>query len=46
MDAITKGTLQGVELLLNIIAMLVVLLLVTFVPGLSLWLPELIASSR
>jgi CNT family concentrative nucleoside transporter len=41
MDAITKGTLQGVELLLNIIAMLVVLVALVYLINLILGLfPE------
>ena len=41
MDAITKGTLQGVELLLNIVAMLVVLVALVYLMNLSLGLlPE------
>jgi CNT family concentrative nucleoside transporter len=41
MDAVTKGTLQGVELLLNIIAMLVVLLALVYLVNLILGLfPE------
>ena len=38
MDAITKGTLQGIELLLNIIAMLVVLVALVFLVNLILGL--------
>jgi CNT family concentrative nucleoside transporter len=38
MDAITKGTLQGVELLLNIIAMLVVLVALIYLVNLMLGL--------
>ena len=41
MDAVTKGTLQGVELLLNIIAMLVVLVALVYLMNLILGLfPE------
>jgi concentrative nucleoside transporter, CNT family len=41
-DAITKGTLQGVELLLNIVAMLIVLVALVALANLLLgWLPEL-----
>jgi len=41
MDAVTKGTLQGVELLLNIIAMLVVLVALVYLVNLILGLfPE------
>ncbi len=41
MDAVTKGTLQGVELLLNIIAMLVVLVALVTLANLALgFLPE------
>jgi CNT family concentrative nucleoside transporter len=41
MDAVTKGTLQGVELLLNIIAMLVVLVALVTLANLALGLlPE------
>jgi CNT family concentrative nucleoside transporter len=36
MDAITKGTLQGVELLINIIAMLVVLVALVYLANLIL----------
>ena len=41
MDAITKGTLHGVELLLNIVAMLIVLVALVYLMNLSLGLlPE------
>jgi CNT family concentrative nucleoside transporter len=41
MDAITKGTLQGVQLLLNIVAMLVVLVALVYLANLALGLlPE------
>jgi CNT family concentrative nucleoside transporter len=38
MDAITKGTLQGIELLLNIVAMLVVLVALIYLVNLGLGL--------
>ena len=42
MDAVTKGTLQGVELLINIIAMLIVLVALVYLINLILgMLPEL-----
>jgi CNT family concentrative nucleoside transporter len=41
MDAVTRGTLQGVELLINIVAMLVVLVaLVHLVNSMLGWLPD------
>lgn len=41
MDAVTQGTLQGVQLLINILAMLVVLVALVHLINLTLgWLPE------
>jgi CNT family concentrative nucleoside transporter len=42
MDAVTKGTLQGVQLLLNVIAMLIVLVaLISLANQLLQWLPDI-----